>query len=180
MLAVASRRPDLFEAIELIDPIIAPPPGQRTGYYAGEGQHPMAERARKRRRNFESRAALRAMWEERGIHRDWDRRAFSSLLDHGFRDLPNGEIEIKCNPEVEAFIYEGGRDLDFFAEVTSLTTPARLFHSERGFVPRAVAEQLVATNPFLRLELLDLGHFAPMEAPSEVASMIRGGRAASS
>jgi hypothetical protein len=53
-----------------------------------------------------------------------------------------------------------------------LTTPARLFHSERGFVPRALAEQLVATNPFLRLERLELGHFAPMEAPSTMASLI--------
>jgi hypothetical protein len=73
---------------------------------------------------------------------------------------------------VEAIIYEGGRDLDFFAEVASLTTPARLFHSERGFVPRAVAEQLVATNSFLRLERLELGHLAPMEAPAAMASMI--------
>ncbi len=172
MLAVAARRPDLFESIDLIDPIIALPPSERTGYYAGEGQHPMAERARKRRRSFQSRVALRAKWEQRGIYAEWDLQALNSLLAYTFRDLPNGEIELKCDPEVEAFIYEGGRDLDLFAEVASLTTPARLFHSERGFVPRTVAEQLVATNPFLRLERLELGHFAPMEAPSTMASLI--------
>jgi pimeloyl-ACP methyl ester carboxylesterase len=172
MLAVAARHPDLFESIDLIDPIIALPPVERTGYYAGEGQHPMAERARKRRRRFESRTALRAKWKQRGIYADWDRQALNNLLAYAFRDLPNGEIELKCDPEVEAIIYEGGRDLDFFAEVASLTTPARLFHSERGFVPRAVAEQLVATNSFLRLERLELGHLAPMEAPAAMASMI--------
>jgi len=172
MLAVASRRPDLFDAIDLIDPIIAPPPGERTGYYAGRGKHPMAEQARKRRRKFDSRTALRSKWEGRGVHADWDRRAFSNLLDHGFRDLPSGEVELKCDPEVEACIYEGGRDLDFFAEVKSLATPVRLFHSEHGFVPRSLAEQLVATNSYLHLEALDFGHSAPMEAPSAMARMV--------
>jgi pimeloyl-ACP methyl ester carboxylesterase len=172
MLAVAARHPDLFGSIDLIDPIIALPPSQRTGYYAGEGEHPMAERARKRRRRFESRAALRAKWEQRNVYADWDRQALIELLDHAFRDSPKGGIELKCDPDVEALIYEGGRDLEFFAEVGSLTVPARLFHSERGFVPRAVAEQLVASSQFLHLERLELGHFAPMESPSEMASMI--------
>jgi pimeloyl-ACP methyl ester carboxylesterase len=172
MLAVACRRPDLFESIDLIDPIIAPPPGERSGYYAGRGKHPMAERARKRRRIFNSRTVLKSKWEERGIYSDWDHRAFDNLLDYGFRDLPNGKVELKCDPEVEACVYEGGRALDFFVEVESLTTPARFFHSERGFVPRPVADRLVATNPCLRLETLDFGHSAPMEAPSAMARMI--------
>ena len=163
---------DLFESIDFIDPIIALPPSQRTGYYAGDGEHPMAEKARKRRRRFESRAALRAKWEQRSVYADWDRQALIGLLEHAFRDSQNGGIELKCDPEVEALVYEGGRDLDFFAEVGSLEVPARLFHSERGFVPRAVAEKLVASSPFLNLERLELGHFAPMESPSKMASMI--------
>lgn len=169
MLAAASRCPDLFDQIDLIDPIIAPPLHERTGFYAGEGDHPMAVRARKRRRTFASRAELQARWQAKGIHAEWDKRALREWIDHGFREVEEG-IALCCDPEVEACIYEGGRELDFFREVETLSTPSRYFHSGRGFVAKDLADRFVAHCPSMRLVGISHGHFAPMEDPEGMAA----------
>ena len=171
LLAAASRCPNLFERIELIDPIIAPPNAERTGFYAGEGEHPMAVRARKRRRWFESRAALELQWAERGTFAEWDPRAIREWLAHGFREVDQG-IELCCDPEIEACLYEGGRELDFFREVQTLSTPTGYFHSARGFVPIDLARRFVASRPPMELKEISLGHFAPVEDPNGMADRL--------
>jgi pimeloyl-ACP methyl ester carboxylesterase len=174
MLAAAARSEGLFKRIDLIDPIIAPPSGERTGFYAGEGEHPLAMRARKRRRSFPSLEELRARWAERGTYGDWDPGPLGEWLAHGFRESSGGGVELRCDPEVEACIYEGGRDLDFFQETNALSLPARYLHSERGFVPRDLAQRFVAQCDSMTLEAMPFGHFAPMENPEALARQLLG------
>ena len=132
----------------------------------------MAERARKRTHVFESRESLRAKWKERGTFGDWDPRALELYLEHGFRDRPDGRVELKCPGEVEAAVYESGRNFDLMKEVRGLTTPTTLYFAEQGDFPRARVDALTEVAPAIHVDPLPAGHLLPMIVPDLVAEKL--------
>ena len=166
MVSAASRHPELFEKIALLDPVLLPPPGS---FSWPAGQHPMAERARKRTHVFESRDALRAKWAERGTFGDWDPRALELYLSGGFRDRRDGRVELKCPGEVEAAVYELGRNFDLMEQVRSLRTPTTLYFAEEGDFPRSRVDELASVAPCMVVHPLSAGHLLPMLIPDRVA-----------
>ena len=171
-LAAAARHPELFARVAVLDPVISPPVGEREGYYAGLGEHPLAEIARKRTEVFDSREAIQRKWSERGTFGDWDPRALDLYLAHGFRDRADGTVELKCPGSVEAAVYEAGPNFDLFAEIAALRTPSTYYWAEEGAVQRALAERFAAASPALELEPLAMGHLVPMIAPDEVSQKL--------
>jgi pimeloyl-ACP methyl ester carboxylesterase len=172
LLAAAARNPELFEQIVLIEPIVEPPVGERTGFYAGEGPHPLAESARKRRAIFASREEARQRWSARGPFSDWDPRVLQLYLDHGLEDLPDGQVALKCPAEIEASVYEAGPNFHIFSEIAQLQTKTTLYRATRGYSPPALIERLAAASEYVKLIVVEGGHLLPMTVPDVVAACL--------
>ena len=172
MLTAAARHPDLFARIATLDPVIHPPRNESREPLMRRGVHAMAERARGRRVVFDSREAVRKRWAERGTFGDWDRRAMDLYLECGFRDRPDGQVELKCLGETEAAVYDAGPGFDVLAEVRELTTPAIVYFAAQGDRPRALVEQLVASVDCIELEAIAAGHLLPMIVPDLIAEKL--------
>ena len=171
MMAAATRHPDLFGRIAALDPVLYPPRGESPGLATGR-VHPMAETARRRRTAFDSRQGVRERWAERGTFGDWDPRTMDLYLERGFRDLPDGRVELKCSGETEARVYEAGPRLDVFTETAGLRTPVNLYFAARGERPRALVERLAASSESIEIEPIDAGHLLPMIVPDLIAEKL--------
>jgi pimeloyl-ACP methyl ester carboxylesterase len=168
-----AREPQRFERIALLDPVIVPPPADfPNADPLARGPNVAADIARKRTHVFASRAALRERWREKGTFADWDPRALEAYLARGFRDRPDGQIELACPGEVEAAVYEAGRGFDAWKDAAALARPTLLLHAGRGSFPRALAERLAALSPAIELESLDAPHLMAMTIPDRIADRV--------
>ncbi len=175
ILAAASRRPDLFERIALLDPVILPRADDPSGWRPPtNAPHPAAEIARKRAHVFPSREAAREKWRARGTFGDWDPRALDLYLRYAFADLPDGRIDLKCPGEVEAAVYEQGGGFDSWREIAELRVPGLLLHAGRGNFPLPFIEKFCAQSNALECRSLDASHLLPMVAPDLVADELLG------
>jgi len=170
MLTAASRRPELFEKIALLDPVILPRDGDLSGWRPpSDAPHPSAAIARRRAHVFPSRAVAKERWLAKGTFADWDPRALDLYLAHGFADRPDGQVELKCSGEVEASVYEAGGAFDPWCEVEALRTPGLLLHAGKGNFPLAFIEKFCAEADALECRSLPAGHLLPMIDPELVA-----------
>ncbi len=171
-LATAARHPDLFARLVLIDPVIPSPELPRDGQLAQEVGRRLVEGARRRRRVFASRAAARQRWEERALFRDWDPRALDAYARCGLRERADGQVELKCHPEVEAAIFDQTGSLDLLPLADRVHIPSLVLWTARGEFSRTVYEDLARRMQYAHVEDLDAGHLAPMAAPEAVAKAI--------
>jgi pimeloyl-ACP methyl ester carboxylesterase len=168
-LVAASRRPERFGRIALIDPVILLPEQRaRT-----TGSNERAEGARKRRALWPSRAAVRAAYATRALFADWQPRALDLYVEHGFRERPDGQVELRCAPEVEGALFALAPRLDLFADAPALRVPGALMRAERGDFSPESAQRLVAAAPGLALWPIDCAHLAPMTEPQALAAELR-------
>ncbi len=173
MMAAAARRPDLFDRIALLDPVILPREGDFSGWRPPAGEpHPAAVMARRRTHVFPSRDALREKWRAKGTFGDWDPRALELYLRHAYSDLPDGRIELKCPGEIEASVYDAGGGFDPWREIVKLHVPGLLLHAARGNFPLDYLRTFCAEADALECRSLDRGHLLPMIAPDAVADAL--------
>jgi pimeloyl-ACP methyl ester carboxylesterase len=169
-LLLAERNvPGLFSSLFLFEPIIFPDD------FSTEGQNVMGDAARRRRVEFESRADVLYRYASRPPFNQVHAGFLAGYVDNGFADQPNGTVRLKCLPEVEAQVFENGRDVKL-STVEHLTTPVvvAVGHDEPGSNPARMgpplAEALVRGG-LLRYE--HIGHFGPLQDPWTVARDIR-------
>jgi pimeloyl-ACP methyl ester carboxylesterase len=169
MLAAAARHPGLVGALLLVDPVILPRPR-----YAHPEQSPsrLMAGALKRRRRFPSRASVVAAYRERPVFAEWRPEALALYAEHGFVDTPDGHVELRCAPEVEAAVFRHAASLDPFALVPALRSPGVVLFARDSFA-REPYEELVALAPALQLVDMDAPHLAPMTHPALVAGHVR-------
>jgi pimeloyl-ACP methyl ester carboxylesterase len=170
-LDAAAQRPDLFARIALLDPVLHRAETEPTRERIERMRH-LVETAQKRRSVWSSRDEVRAAWAERELFASWDPRAYELYLSEGFRDLPDGQVELKCPGEVEGAVFGAGGRSDIFELAAALEAPALLLFAATGHFDRGICEALVAKSPMLRLEDLPHGHLLPMEAPKPVAERL--------
>jgi pimeloyl-ACP methyl ester carboxylesterase len=168
LLAAAGRQPQRFGRLCLVDPVVMPPDDPA----GGPEENPVSERARRRRAVFASRAEVLASYRERPLFAGWQPRALELYAEHGFRERADGQIELKCAPEVEAAIFSQARGFDLFAQVAGLRVPGELMHAARGDFSYEVYERLCATAPGLELTSIDAAHLVPMVAPELLAERL--------
>jgi pimeloyl-ACP methyl ester carboxylesterase len=173
LLGAARRRPDLFERIVLVDPVV-PPTGPETRAPERRAHvATMVERASKRRHDWPSRAEARAFFAERELFGDWHPTALDLYVLDGLRERADGSVELKCPGTVEAAVFAAGEDaVDVDGIARGATVPTLWLHAARGSFSRARYERLAASMCSARVEGLDAGHLAPMERPDLVARAI--------
>lgn len=181
MLAELTRR-GLLRAAYLYEPIILPPgsgpsdPGgpAREPPASGRGPNFMAASARRRRRNFGSKAEALYRYASRppldGLRAD----ALMAYVDAGFAVQADSTVTLKCTPENEAATFEstGKPSADQLSPITVPVTFARGLRDAEGGVG-TFAEVAAGHLPGSRLRTYDhLGHFGPFQDPETLAADI--------
>ncbi|MGH0033139.1 MAG: alpha/beta fold hydrolase [Myxococcota bacterium] len=166
LMLAASRDPELFEALVMVDPVLHPPPdsGQPRSSPALE----LADRTRKRQRVFDSREAARAGLREKDLFAGWQPRSFEIYLEEGFVDRPDGRVELACDPGVEAAVFRNGVGFDAWAPAERVTTRTLILWAEGGNFPRFVHEAVASRMADARVHAAAAGHLVLMEDPDLV------------
>lgn len=166
-LAAASRG-DLFQQIVLVDPVLYPAGMPSEGRRGNE----LSVRARKRRAVWGSRAEAREFFLSKPLFANWKPEAVELYLAEGLRDRKDGQVELKCAPEVEALIFEGPPDLDNESAASRLAIPALVIWASRGNFPLAMYRGIVGRMQAGTIEEMDASHLVPMEEPERVADAV--------
>ncbi|HKJ25700.1 MAG TPA: alpha/beta hydrolase [Myxococcota bacterium] len=169
-LAAAAQRPELFERVVCVDPVVFPPEVSDAARIA-HGQS-LVDGARKRRRDWPDRQTAIEHFRPRSLFAGWTERALALYVDEGMRARPDGSLELKCAPEVEAAVFGSSRGFDLFGRVAGMTTPALLLWARHGNFPHGLYQRLVERLGDARIEDVDAGHLVPMEKPEIVVDAV--------
>jgi len=174
----AAKHPHLFSKIILIEPVILP---RRILWliclmklFGIAGLIPHARIARKRKRIFENKdAAFLRFASGRGAFKTWSKDFIHAYLECGILEKDDEKAVLKCNPEIEAQIFESV-PLDVWKYAGKIKCPVlaiRGRHSESFYAD--AASDLKKYIPDYELETVpNAGHFVPMEKPVECAKII--------
>jgi pimeloyl-ACP methyl ester carboxylesterase len=175
----AIRRPDLFRAIVLIDPVILPPAWLwvlRLLRRVGLGQrHRLVRQALRRRRTWPSRRACYDHYRSKPFFAAWPDASLRAYVEAGTRERPGGGAELVYPPEWEARIF-ATTPTDAWRTVRQLRTPALVIRGEQTqtFRPECQA-RMARLLPRARFAVIPgAGHLVPMERPAETGAAIRG------
>ena len=167
LVLAEQAQPGTLGALWCYEPIVFPP---MEGHLPGS---PLAAAARRRRHTFPDRDAAFANYAAKAPLRGLDPAALRAYVDYGFRDRPDGTIELKCAPETEARVFESGTDHGGFERLGEVLCPTTVAASGDGGPPAQVASLVAQGLPQgSLLRFPDLTHFGPMEDPSAVSAAI--------
>lgn len=170
-LVAASRRPDLFGRVAMLDPVLIPPEVAQLPERMVR-VNSMAQIALARRHVWPSRKSARDSWSGRPPFDRWTERALDLYVDEGLRDRDDGDVELKCAGEVEAAVFANRSLWDLWQVAERLRVPARLFFAASGHFIRETTETLASHARALDVVDVPAGHLMLMEAPERVAAGI--------
>ena len=168
LLTAESARPGSFASLYCFEPVVWSPPAPL------DHRHALVEGARRRREVFSGRQEARANYASKPPFNSLDPAALDAYVDHGFEDLDDGTVRLKCRRENEAEVYRAGLVYDGFSRLGEVTCPVVVARGERSdaITPGLAVEQAQALSAG-RLEVIPgLGHFGPMEDPDKVAASV--------
>ncbi|MCU1492313.1 MAG: putative hydrolase or acyltransferase of alpha/beta superfamily, partial [Acidimicrobiaceae bacterium] len=170
LLLAEAMRPGTFAAIYCYEPILLAAADRRP---LGS-PNPMSEAARRRRASFSSRAEVLERYRSRpplsSLHPD----VLARYVEHGFEDVPDGTVLLRCRPESEALVFESGFASDALDHLDGVLCPVTLATgADSGDLARSgVSHVLERLANGRAVELGGLGHLGPMESPSAVAGSV--------
>jgi pimeloyl-ACP methyl ester carboxylesterase len=92
----------------------------------------------------------------------------------GLAEREDGQVELRCAPEIELAVFQGGRGLDLFPIAGQVTARARIYWAERGNFSLDTYRTLAGLMPRAAVGTVPAGHLIPMERPDLTAELIRG------
>ncbi len=163
-------QPGTFRAAWLFEPILFP---HREEADEPTESNALAEGARKRREQFESRAAALARYASRPPLGTFHPDTLADYVDHGFADNASGGVTLKCRGETEAGVFESATR-GALAELGAISMPVHVAHGDGG-LPALLAPLVAEAIPDAELDHMHgLSHFGPLEDPARVAASIKG------
>ncbi len=171
LLLAELLRPGTFVGLYLFEPIVFPGSVLPVDVAA---KNPLAASARRRRSTFDSFETAIANFAAKPPMNELCPEALDAYVRHGFRTGPDGQVHLKCQPEVEARVYEMGTQHGAFARLGEVTCPVTVARGTSStFGPAAIAPAIADALPLGRLEEHpDLGHFGPLQDPATIANCI--------
>ncbi|MCB9436349.1 MAG: alpha/beta hydrolase [Anaerolineales bacterium] len=176
-LIASTKRPDLFRALVLLDPVLFPTSTIDIFIRHPHLEFPLVQGALRRRREWESREAAFERFNGRGLFKNWSEAAVWAYVDGLTHSSDNGSIELRYSPEWEARIYQtaplstnGWWDWLKTVRIPILTIQGK---DTDTFVDDSVVlwEQ---TRPDLEvIRIPEVGHLFPMEVPQQVAGYVQ-------
>jgi pimeloyl-ACP methyl ester carboxylesterase len=172
LLMAAHRNPSLFSHLVIFEPIVMPPDMARPD----DGvPSPMVEGARRRRATFASYEAAIANYASKPPLNAFTPAALDAYVRFGFAEGADGQVHLKCRPEIEAGTFEIGGKHETYSVLGEIDVPLLVLAGRAdetqppSLTSERVAEQL-PNGTFVRLAELD--HFGPMTRPDLVARQI--------
>ena len=166
--AAGSRR---FARAVLIDPVLVPGPPLPEPQL----DNMLSNGARRRRSVWSSRAEMFERLRGKSPFDTWEEEFVRLYVDHGVADRPDGQVELKCPPDLEAAMYYERSFLDIWRYLRAIACPTLLVYGTvpRPY-PRAPAASVQAAVRAARLTAVeDAGHFIPMEQPDALVATVR-------
>jgi pimeloyl-ACP methyl ester carboxylesterase len=170
LLIAAHRRPDLFSRLVIYEPIVFSP--------AGSDEQPepplLAAGARRRRTSFVSFDAAIANFAAKPPLSRFTPAALEAYVRYGFAEGEDGQVHLKCKPELEATTFEMSRYHDAWDLLPEITIPVLVAcglpaPDSPAEYAKPVAGQL-PNGSYVQLDELD--HFGPMTDPKAIAELI--------
>lgn len=177
--ALASvRRPDLFSAIALIDPVFLPPQWSliwKTIKALHLGHRlPLVRGAMRRKADWPSREEALERYREAPAFARFDPRVLADYVEHGFVDNNGYGVSLRYPAVWEAWVFENTPH-DHWPQIAKISTPCLIVRGEESdtLVP-ASWRRLHRMLPEARFhEIQGAGHLVPMEKPGAVADAVR-------
>jgi pimeloyl-ACP methyl ester carboxylesterase len=158
--------PGTFNRAVLIDPIIGPPE-------AFSKPNPLGELARRRKREFESLAAARDRFGSKPPMEYWTSESLDAYVSFGLEERADGTATLRCPPEVEGVVYDGGGALDVFPRLSEISFEKFAHVTASNSNVRGLIEvQRPGFSEAKFVEIPGAGHFIPQEKPSETLAII--------
>lgn len=170
-LGAAARLSGRIEEMILLDPVILPPPAPDEGPGDLKGNR-MADMTRRRRAVFADRETAYSHLATRELFRAFRPEALALYVGEGFAETDAGEVRLKCDPAVEAAVFEGGRSIDPYALAREVPVKTTLLHAAEGNFSRDVYDGLAALMSDATVRTVAGGHLFPMENPELVLDAI--------
>jgi len=170
-LLATAQRLDRVKSLVLIEPNLIDRPGQQ----AADRTRRAVERAGRRRAVWPDRETLFGAYRQRPIFTHWRDEALWAYINGGFKDGPDGQVQLACAPEVEAAYYEAKIGRDVWEAVAQLDLPALLVAAEgsdRFRLDAPHAQKFLSTAPDVRSMTVPGGHFVVQENPEDIAKVI--------
>ena len=163
--SLAAAEPALIKRAVLVEPVVfddAVPESVQDSLY---------ERTRKRKRWFESTEAMFRNLEHKPPFATWQRDMLRDYCEYGTRPAPDGGVELKCPPEIEADFYSRAREFPGLTLILESRSPLLLMFGEKSDstgikIVDKIASELVNGTV---VTVPDASHFLPMEQPEMVA-----------
>ncbi|MCH8009573.1 MAG: alpha/beta hydrolase, partial [Chloroflexi bacterium] len=116
----ADKYPGVIQRSVLIEPILP-----RPDWYEVSNMNPnsLAEGARKRRAVRASREEMFEAYRTRPMFERWREDILHTYVDEGTADRDDGQVELKCPPEVEAQFFEAVTKVDAWPHLAEFTMP---------------------------------------------------------
>jgi pimeloyl-ACP methyl ester carboxylesterase len=177
-LWAAIRRPDLFRAAVLIDPVILPPSWLWTlrvlRAVGLRERQPLVQGALRRRRSWPSREACFEQYRGKALFADWSDDALWDYVESGTRPQEGNGVELVYPPKWEAHIF-ATTPTRIWRDVPKLRIPTLVIRGERSkiFLPAAQARMARYLPQARFITIPNAGHLLTMEHPMETGSAIR-------
>ena len=175
-LYAANKRPDLFESIILIDPVIMDHEiikmMKQLPYEQQIANNPMVQIAQNRRNMWENKTEALTYFESKSFFRKFTSEAKQSFIDHGLKEMDN-KLSLSYSREWEARIYSSVPDV--WDELEKLDCPTLIIKAEKSDVIRTEKHWNMikeVTSIATCVELKDSGHLIPQEKPTELKEVI--------
>jgi len=174
LLNAECMRPGTFSKMLLVEPILFPP---RDGVWRrNDDDNPMSSRAERRRDVFLNRDEAFCSLKGKGAFATWLDASFEIYIDHAFKQLPDGSLELKCAPSQEAEVYRCATPI--YGQLPTIQSAIGILVGEKStHMPCGVYESILSKFPNKLfgdspVVLPGLNHFAVMEDPELIASYI--------
>lgn len=180
-LIAASKRPDLFKALVLLDPVLFPRSFTFWLLAAGPSwlpkpESPLVKKTLRRRRHWENQQEAFERFYGRSIFENWSETAVRDYIEGLTHASPSGGIELRYTPEWEARIYETAprSTYQWWKWLKKLTVPTLALQGAKTDTFVAASVNLWQnTRPDLPIiSLANQGHLFPISSPQLSAEHI--------
>jgi pimeloyl-ACP methyl ester carboxylesterase len=175
-LYAANKRPDLFSAIVLIDPVIMDKDMldmmNQMPFEQQVANNPMAQIAIKRRNTWKNEDEALSYFESKTFFQAFTTEAKKHFIAHGLKSS-NGHLTLSYPREWEARVYSIVPNV--WEELVKITCPSLIVKAEKSDVIRTekhwnMIKEVASSTTCI--ELADAGHLIPQEKPVELKETI--------
>ncbi|MBL4584989.1 MAG: alpha/beta hydrolase [Pseudomonadales bacterium] len=166
---MAVQRPELFDGLILLDPMIMPP---ELLVKLPINESPMAQRTLRRKAKWDNLEQVHRFFRSKPAFAQWTEDAFTSFIDHTLVLHSDGSYHLKCAPQTEAEVLASPLET-IWENLDKLVVPTVIIHGDDARSPiLANSKKAAQTNPNITAVQMTGGHNFMQEIPEETYEQV--------